>query len=89
MGPGNEFTSVYSRGPLALHALRAEIGDEAFLAMLQDWPATRGGTNATWDEFEAFVTQIAGRDMTSFFDAWFRGTTVPDAQYRYPGNLGP
>ncbi|MEP6560312.1 MAG: M1 family metallopeptidase [Nakamurella sp.] len=89
MGPGNEFSSVYSRGPLALHALRAEIGDAAFLGMLQDWPATHGGKNASWDEFEAYITQLAGRDMAPFMDAWFRGTTVPDAQYRYPGNLGP
>ncbi|MET0966107.1 MAG: M1 family metallopeptidase [Nakamurella sp.] len=89
MGPGNEFTSVYSRGPLALHALRAEIGDEAFLKMLQEWPATYGGKNATWDEFEAYVTTLAGRDMAPFMDAWFRGSTVPDEDYRYPGDLGP
>jgi aminopeptidase N len=88
MGSGNEFSSVYSRGPLALHALRAEIGDEAFLTMLHDWPATHGGKNATWDEFEAYVTELAGRDLTGFMDAWFRGRTVPDAQYLYPGNLG-
>ena len=89
MGPGNEFSSVYSRGPLALHALRAEIGDPAFLTMLHDWPATHGGKNATWDEFEAYVSQVAGRDMTAFMEAWFRGETVPDEQFRYPGNLGP
>jgi aminopeptidase N len=89
MGPGKEFTSVYSRGPLALHALRAEIGDEAFLPMLHDWPATHSGQNATWDEFEAYVSQSSGRDMTAFMDAWFRGEKVPDEQFRYPGNLGP
>jgi aminopeptidase N len=30
MGPGQEFTSMYDRGPLAMHALRKEIGDDAF-----------------------------------------------------------
>ena len=47
MGPGEEFTRVYDRGPLALHALRNEIGDDAFLTLLKQWPATYGGKNAT------------------------------------------
>jgi len=88
MGPGKEFTRVYTRGPLALHALRKEIGDEAFLALLRGWPATYGGKNASFDDLEAYVTKLAGRDLRPFMDAWFRGTTVPAAQYRYPGDLG-
>ena len=88
MGPGKEFTKVYTRGPLALHALRREIGDEAFLALLRGWPATYGGKNASFDDLEAYVTKLAGRDLRPFMHAWFRGTTVPAAQYRYPGDLG-
>ena len=88
MGPGNEFTRVYDRGPLALHALRNEIGDDAFLKLLKDWPATYGGKNASFDDLEAFVSTLAGKDMGPFMDAWFRGTTVPAGEFRYPGNLG-
>ena len=88
MGPGNEFTRVYDRGPLALHALRNEIGDDAFFKLLKDWPAMYGGKNASFDDLEAFVTTLAGKDMGPFMDAWFRGTTVPAAEFRYPGNLG-
>ena len=88
MGPGNEFTRVYDKGPLALHALRKEIGDDAFFAIIKDWPATYGGQNAGWDDFEAFVNQATGQDHTAFMDAWFRGTTVPPAQDLYPGDLG-
>jgi aminopeptidase N len=88
MGPGNEFTRVYDRGPLALHALRAEIGDEAFLTLLKQWPAMYGGKNASFDDLETYVTTLAGRDMGPFMDAWFRGTTVPAQEFRYPGNLG-
>ncbi len=88
MGAGDEFTRVYDRGPLALHALRAEIGDDAFFRLLKEWPATYGGKNASFDELEQFVNTLAGRDVTPFMDAWFRGTTVPDEQFRYPGNLG-
>ena len=88
MGPGREFTRVYDRGPLALHALRAEIGDDAFFRILKEWPATFGGKNASFDDLETMVSTVAGRDMTPFMDAWFRGTTVPPEEFRYPGNLG-
>jgi len=88
MGPGQEFTRVYDRGPLAMHALRNEIGDDAFFKILKEWPATYGGKNVTFDEFEAYVSSVAGRDLGPFIDAWFRGTTVPAMQFRYPGDLG-
>lgn len=88
MGPGREFTRVYDRGPIALHALRKEIGDDTFFRLLQQWPATFGGRNASFDDFEAFVNQLAGRDLTAFIDAWFRSETRPPPQYLYPGELG-
>jgi len=88
MGAGREFTRVYDKGPVALHALRREIGDDAFFKILKDWPATYGGKNASFDDFEAFVNQETGKDNTAFIDAWFRGTTVPAAQYLCPGDLG-
>ena len=31
---------------------------------------------------------LAGKDLTPFMDAWFRGTTVPAMEFRYPGDLG-
>jgi aminopeptidase N len=88
MGPGAEFTRVYDRGPLALHALRNEMGDEAFFALLKGWVDTYGGKNATFDELEAYASSIAGKDLGPFMDAWFRGTTVPAMEFRYPGDLG-
>ena len=88
MGAGREFTRVYDKGPVALHALRREIGDDAFFKILKDWPATYGGKNASFDDFEAFVNQETGQDHTAFIDAWFRGKKIPDPQYLYPGNLG-
>ncbi|MTD13541.1 M1 family peptidase [Nakamurella sp. YIM 132087] len=88
MGAGNEFSAVYTRGPLALHALRAEMGDDKFFQMLKGWIADNRGRNATFDEWAAYTSQVAGTDLTDFIDAWFRGTTVPAQEFRYPGNLG-
>jgi aminopeptidase N len=82
------FTSVYVRGPLALQALRNEVGDETFFTILRQWPDAYGGQHASFDDFEAFASGIAGRDLKPFMDAWFRGTTVPREDLRYPGDLG-
>ena len=88
MGAGEEFTRVYDRGPLALHALRKEMGEDAFFAMLKGWPADFGGKNATFDDFETYASTFAGTDLGPFIDGWFRGTTVPAQEFRYPGGLG-
>lgn len=87
MGAGNEFTAVYEKGPLALHALRREIGEEAFNKVLKDWPTKYRDDNASWTDFEELVTHTAGKDLTAFFDAWFRGDTQPADKYLYPGPL--
>ena len=88
MGPGNEFTSVYSRGPLAVHALRKELGEKAFANLLSGWTTAYGGKAASFDDFLAYVNTTAGRNLTAFIDAWFKGKTVPGAQFRHPGGLG-
>ncbi|MDQ2847559.1 MAG: M1 family metallopeptidase [Actinomycetota bacterium] len=86
MGPGNEFGAVYQRGPLALHVLRKAMGDTQFFAFLKKWPATYGGRNATFDDFEAMASQLAGKDLTPLFRVWFRGTSAP-AKSDYPAAL--
>jgi len=87
MGPGQEFEGVYDKGILAVHALRVKIGDEAFGRVLKEWPAKYRHSNASWSDFEEFVTAVAGQDIRSFFDAWFRGTTIPGDADLFPGIL--
>jgi aminopeptidase N len=88
MGAGKEFTSVYDRGPLAVHALRHEMGEQAFAELLKGWIATYGGKNAGFDDLESYASKLAGKDLTPFMDAWFRGTVVPPEPYRTPPGLG-
>ena len=89
MGAGNEFTAVYTKGPMALHALRRAIGDDAFFKIIKAWPSLHRDGNATWPQFESYVQQQTGKDLRGFFDAWFRGTTQPADQYLWPGSLKP
>jgi aminopeptidase N len=89
MGPGNEFTSVYSKGPMALHALRATIGAKAFDFILKTWPTLHRNGNASLPEFQAYTERVAHQDLKGFFDAWFYGNTKPAPAYLYPGTLHP
>lgn len=88
MGAGHEFTSVYSRGPLAIHALRKQMGERDFAELLKGWPATYRGKAAGYRDLVAYVNKVSGQDLTAFMNAWFRGTVKPPTQFRYPGGLG-
>ncbi|WP_040794411.1 M1 family metallopeptidase [Nocardia higoensis] len=88
-GAGREFKSVYSRGPLFLHALRRLIGDDVFFAALPEFQARHAYGNATMADLRAFVQSKTGTDLTGFFSAWLDGTTPPPTEYLYPADLRP
>ncbi|PWD51804.1 hypothetical protein C8046_15285 [Serinibacter arcticus] len=81
MGAGNEFNDVYGRGSLAVHALRLELGDEAFFTLLERWATEKADQNVSFSDFEDLVDDVAGRDVSGFMTAWFRSTGVPAAEY--------
>jgi aminopeptidase N len=87
MGAGKEFTAVYDKGALAMHALRRQIGDDAFNQVLKGWTEKHKDGNASWPEFEQFVADTAKQDLRAFFDAWFRGDKKPTDEFLYPGSL--
>ena len=60
----------YDGGAVVLHALRREIGDDAFFTLLQRWVAENAGTSRTTADFIALADEVAGRDLTAFFDDW-------------------
>lgn len=69
--------AIYNRGALALHALRVEIGDEAFFRLLREWHARNAGEAATTAEFVALAGEIAGCDLGQFFDRWLYRAPLP------------
>ncbi len=89
MGAGKEFTAVYDKGQLALHALRRKIGEDAFHKIIKEWPALHRDGNASWADFEGYVKQVSGQNLDGFFQEWFHGTKVPEDQYLWPGDLKP
>ncbi|PXX66791.1 peptidase M1-like protein [Nocardia tenerifensis] len=86
-GAGREFTSVYYRGPLFLHALRRQLGDGVFFSAIREFNAGHAYGNATMPEFRRFVQSKSPTDLTGFFDAWLNQATQPPDEYLFPGSL--
>jgi aminopeptidase N len=68
--------NVYQRGALTLHALRVTVGDDAFTRILRTYLERFGGKTASTDDFVQVASEIAGRDLESFFESWL-GPGVP------------
>jgi len=76
-GPYPFAPTVYWRGAMALHALREEIGDEAFFQVLREYVARHAGGNVTTADFVAVAEEIAERDLDDLFDAWLYAERTP------------
>jgi aminopeptidase N len=70
-------TSVYIRGGMMLHALRLEVGDDAFFDILQTWAERFKFGNATADDFIALSEEVSGDTLDALFDSWLNDTTLP------------
>jgi aminopeptidase N len=77
-GPKDMFDDrVYKRGALTLHALRRQLGDENFFALLRDWTARyRHGTVVT-DDFTGLAAKYAHESLRPLWEAWLYSTAVP------------
>jgi aminopeptidase N len=71
--PGPELIfdyAVYQRGALTLHALRRQVGDEAFFAILKEWTTSRAGESVGTSEFIALAERLSQQDLSALFEAW-------------------
>ena len=68
---------VYCRGALTLHALRLEVGDEAFFEIAQTYHERHQGGNARTEDFIAVAEEISGEELDAFFDAWLYAPEMP------------
>jgi len=80
-GPENQFhRAVYDRGAMALQALRNEIGDKDFFAVLKGWPQEHKGGNAEVGDFVAYAEKVSGKPLTELFDTWLYQPSKPSAK---------
>ncbi|WP_202965845.1 M1 family metallopeptidase [Agreia bicolorata] len=62
--------AVYSRGAMTLQALRVEVGDDAFFAILKGWATENAGTSVSTAQFVDYAESVSGKDLTDFFNTW-------------------
>ncbi|MFN8518027.1 MAG: M1 family metallopeptidase [Chloroflexota bacterium] len=69
--------TIYDQGALALEALRREVGDETFRDIEATWLERYAGGSASTDQYVALASEVAGRDLGPFLEAWLWGDEVP------------
>jgi aminopeptidase N len=74
---------IYYKGAFVYHMLRTLLGDDKFFKLLATYYQTFKGKNAGLGDFESLTTQIAGRNMRSFFGQWVDSTGVPEFRVEY------
>lgn len=82
-GPRDMFDDqVYKRGALTLHALRKQIGDTSFFALLQDWTTRYWHSNVVTDDFTTLAAQYSKGSLQALWDDWLYSTKVPPLDAR-------
>ncbi|WP_282792331.1 M1 family metallopeptidase [Streptomyces sp. CC224B] len=68
---------MYDGSALVLYALRQEIGRPAFEHLEREWVRVHRDGNATTADFVRLASQISGRNLHEFFQAWLYGAKTP------------
>jgi aminopeptidase N len=63
--------NIYFQGALAVHALREEMGDEAFFNGLRHYIQRFGGKTASDEDFRTVMEEASGRSLETYFSEWF------------------
>ncbi|WP_066371642.1 M1 family metallopeptidase [Herbidospora mongoliensis] len=62
--------SVYTRGAMALHALRKRVGDDTFFKLIRQWASDHRYGNATTEQFIALAEKTSGQKLGDLFNPW-------------------
>ena len=82
---------VADKGAMVFHMLRAQLGDDAFTALLREFYKQHAGKTATIDEFEKLTAAKAPApkpgeprlNLLSFFSQWLNSTGIPEFSLEY------
>ena len=77
---------LYKRGALTLHALRNEVGDPSFFAMVRDWVADHTHGSVTTDAFQEHASRHLGSMAVDLLDEWIWGAALPDLRIPTAGD---
>jgi aminopeptidase N len=81
-GPMGLFAGqVYDKGAATLHALRLEVGDEAFFEAAQLWVERYNDSAGTSEDFQEVYEEVSGQDLDEFFQTWLYDQVKPPATW--------
>ncbi|UYM04115.1 M1 family metallopeptidase [Solicola gregarius] len=61
---------IYTRGAMALHALRREIGSEAFFDVSRRWVHRNADGVGSTNEYRRLAEEVSGKDLGPLFSSW-------------------
>ncbi|MFC8531973.1 M1 family metallopeptidase [Nocardia sp. NPDC057227] len=77
-GPARMFDDrVYKRGALALHALRLELGDRAFFALLREWTTRYRHSSVITEEFTDLAGHYTTLPLRPLWESWLHSAPLP------------
>ncbi|HET6968190.1 MAG TPA: M1 family metallopeptidase, partial [Ornithinibacter sp.] len=77
-GPFGLFVDpVYDRGAATLHALRLEVGEQAFFGGARLWLERYDDDTGTTEDFRGVYEEVSGQDLDAFFDTWLLAPEKP------------
>lgn len=89
----SEYRSVVlNKGAMIFHMLRAQVGDEAFRAILQEYFSRYAGKTARIEDFEQVAQQVLqkrasaespAQNLRPFFAQWLNSTGIPEFRLEY------
>ncbi|WP_438853524.1 M1 family metallopeptidase [Agromyces sp. M3QZ16-3] len=77
-------TQVYNRGAATLHALRVEVGDDAFFEAARLWVERYDDSTGTSEDFQEVYEEVSGEDLDEFFQIWLYDQQKPPATWTTP-----
>jgi len=76
---GPEYPAViYAKGAFILHMLRFVVGNETFQRILKTYATRFRGQSVRVDDFARTASEVAGRDLTWYFQQWIYDRVLPD-----------
>jgi aminopeptidase N len=72
------WTGIFGRGALTVHALRLEVGDDAFFAVLEGWTQRHDDGNGATADFIVTAEDVSGQELDAFFQAWLFELALPE-----------
>ncbi len=67
----------YQKGALFLHALRKNIGDDAFFKGIKEYYQKFKHSNVTTGGFKGVMQDVSNKNLTVLFDEWLNNTGLP------------